>query len=166
MIAKLYEKYKEIILYLTFGVVTTVVSLGVCFVTLKVGVIYIHDAEGNPTELLDVIGSTTQWVSGVLVAFFTNRIFVFRDAERGFRAGCKQLAVFSGSRVGTYFLEVFLNLGLIALFGALGYKAVTLNLLGLSLPITDRFLAKCVGAVLVVITNYFISKLLVFKKKT
>ncbi len=164
-IEEIYEKYKEIILYLSFGMITTVVSLGVCYLTLKVGVRYIHDENGAPTELLDVLGSTTQWVSGVLVAFFTNRLFVFKDAERGFRAGCKQLAVFSGSRVGTYFLEVVINLGMIALLGALGYKAFTLSLFGLSVPFTDRFWAKMIGAVLVVVTNYFISKLFVFKKK-
>ncbi|MBE6597678.1 MAG: GtrA family protein [Ruminococcaceae bacterium] len=164
-ITEIYEKYKEIILYLLFGVITTVVSLGVCYLTLKIGVRYIHDENGDPTELLDVLGSTTQWVSGVIVAFFTNRIFVFKGAEKGFLAGCKQFAVFSGSRVGTYFLEVVINLAMIAFFGLVGYKTVTLTIFGLSFPFTDRFWAKAVGAVLVVITNYFISKLLVFRKK-
>ena len=102
-IKELYEKYKEIILYLFFGVVTTVVSLAACFVTLKVGVMFeaLRDEAGEPTELLDIIGSTTQWISGVLVAFITNRLWVFTDAERGAKAGFKQLAVFSGSRVAT-----------------------------------------------------------------
>lgn len=163
-ISELYEKYKEIILYLIFGVITTVVSLGVCYLTLKVGVRYLHDEKGDPTELLDILGSTTQWVSGVLVAFFTNRLWVFKEAERGFRAGCKQLAVFSGSRVGTYFLEVVINLFVIWLFGALGYEAFSLGIFGFSISFTDRFWAKVVGAVLVVITNYLISKLFVFKK--
>jgi putative flippase GtrA len=124
-----------------------------------------HDEAGEPTELLDIIGSTVQWVSGVLVAFITNRLWVFTYAEKGFKAGLKQLAVFSGSRVGTYFIEVAINLGVIALFDAFGYVAPTLNLVVVSFALTSRVWAKVVSSVVVVISNYFISKLLVFRKK-
>ena len=164
---ELYVKYKEIILYLFFGVVTTVVSLAACFVTLKVGVMFeaLRDEAGEPTELLDVLGSTVQWVSGVLVAFFTNKKWVFTDAEKGKRAGVKQFFTFCGSRVGTYFVEVVINLGVIALFEALNYRAPTLNLIIFSIVLSARLWAKVVSSVVVVISNYFISKLLVFKKK-
>ena len=164
-IINFYEKHKQLILYLLFGVITTVISLGVCFITLKVGVKFMHDEAGEPTELLDIIGSTTQWISGVLVAFITNRLWVFTDAERGAKAGFKQLAVFSGSRVATYFIEVAINLGVIALFDLFDYKAPTLNLIFFSLVLTSRIWAKLVSSVVVVISNYFISKLLVFKKR-
>jgi putative flippase GtrA len=164
-IIELYKKHKEIILYLFFGVITTVVSLAVCFITLEIGVKFMHDEAGEPTELLDIIGSTTQWISGVLVAFFTNRLWVFTDAERGVKAGFKQLAVFSGSRVATYFIEVVINLGVIALFDLFGYNAPTLNLIFFSLVLTSRIWAKVISSIVVVISNYFISKLLVFKKK-
>ena len=56
-IKALYRKHKEIILYLLFGIITTVASLGACYLTLKLGVIFIHDENGEPTELLDIIGS-------------------------------------------------------------------------------------------------------------
>jgi len=161
----LYQKYKEIILYLIFGVITTIVSLAACFVTLKVGVIFINDGNGNPTELLDIIGSTVQWVTGVLVAFFTNKKWVFTDAEKGKSAGVRQFFTFCGSRVATYFIEVIINLGVIALFDGLGYAPITLNLLVMSLALTSRFWAKVVSSIVVVVSNYFISKLLVFKKK-
>ena len=160
-IKELLKKYKELILYLFFGVVTTVVSLAVCFITLEIGVNFMHDEAGEPTELLDIIGSTTQWISGVLVAFFTNRLWVFTDAEKGTRNTLKQLAVFSGSRVLTYILEALTNLGAIALLEALGYTAFTL----IGISVTERIWAKCISSILVVISNYFISKLLVFKKK-
>ena len=162
---ELYKKYKEIILYLFFGFVTTVVSLAACWATLKIGVIFLHDEAGEPTELLDVLGSTVQWVVGVLVAFFTNKKWVFTDAEKGKAAGLKQFFTFCGSRVGTYFLEVVINLGVIALFEALGYRAPTLNLIIFSLVLSARLWAKVVSSIVVVISNYFISKLLVFKKK-
>ncbi len=158
-IKELYTKYKEIILYLFWGFVTTVVSLAVCYATLKIGVIFIHDENGNPTELLDIIGSITQWISGVAVAFVTNKLWVFTDAEKGNTA--IQLLKFSGSRVVTLLVEMLVNLGVIALLGALGYRAFEL----FGIEITDRVWAKVVSSVIVVISNYFISKLLVFTKK-
>ena len=125
---ELYQKHKEIILYLVFGVITTVVSLGVCYLTLKLGVLFepLRDEAGEPTELLDVIGSITQWVSGVLVAFFVNKRYVFTGSETGRQANLKQLAIFSGGRVATLFVEIVINLGVIAVLDALGYKAPTL----------------------------------------
>ena len=158
---KLFDKYKEIILYLFFGIVTTIVSLLVCFITIKIGVIFINDGNGNPTELLDIIGSITQWISGVTVAFITNKLWVFTDAEKGTKSTAVQLLKFSGSRVITLILEVVINLGCIAGLTALGYK--TFSVFGIG--ITERVWAKFISSVFVVVSNYFISKLLVFKKK-
>lgn len=162
---ELYIKHKQLIVYLIFGVITTVVSLLACYLTLKIGVRFMHDENGEPTELLDILGSTTQWISGVLVAFFTNKFWVFKNAEHGMRASCKQFSIFCGSRVGTYLLEVVINLATIQIFELLGYTAFSINLLVLSLDITERFWAKMISSIVVVITNYYISKLLVFKKK-
>ncbi len=164
-IKKLLKKYEEIIKYLFFGVVTTVVSLAACWATLKVGVIFLHDSMGEPTELLDVIGSTVQWVAGVLVAFFTNKKWVFTDAEKGKSAGKRQFFTFCGSRVATYFIEVVINLGVIALLEWLGYRAPILDLVIVTITLSARVWAKVVSSVVVVVSNYFISKLLVFKKK-
>ena len=166
-IKKIYEKHKELIRYLFFGIITTVVSLGFCFATLKIGVLFepLRDEAGEPTELLDIIGSITQWVSGVLVAFFTNKRWVFTSSEKGARATAKQLVAFSGARVATLFIEIVINLGVIAAFDALGYKAPVMNLIIFSLALTSRLWAKVVSSIVVVISNYFISKLWVFKKK-
>ena len=166
-IKKIYEKYKEIILYLLFGVITTVVSLASCFITLKIGVLFdfLRGADGEPTELLDVIGSCVQWVTGVLVAFYTNKKWVFTGSEQGKEATLKQLITFSGARVATLFVEIVINLGTIALFDLAGYKPVELNLIILTLALTSRLWAKIVSSIVVVVSNYFISKLIVFKKK-
>lgn len=164
-IKSLYKKYEELISYLFFGIVTTVCSLVVCFVTLKLGVLIWHDEAGQPTEFLDVLGSTTQWISGVLVAFFTNKKWVFKNTERGLRKTGTQLVKFAGARVLTYFLEVVINLGAIAAFDAFGYTAPTLEIFAISIVLSSRLWAKAISSVLVVISNYFISKLIVFKKK-
>ena len=161
----LYLKHKEIILYIAFGIITTVISLLACFATLRIGVIFLHDEKGEPTELLDILGSTMQWISGVLVAFVTNKKWVFTNAERGAKQTIKQLLTFSGSRVVTYFIEVIVNLGVIALLELVGYKTITLPLVIISIPLTSRIWAKGVSSVIVVISNYFISKLIVFRNK-
>ena len=156
-----YRKHKQIILYLLFGALTTVVSLTTCYITLKIGVIFMHDENGEPTRLLDVLGSTFQWISGVTVAFITNKKWVFTEAEKGISSGARQFAKFASGRIVTYFLEVGVNLGAIALFNAVGYRAFTV----LGIAVTSRLWAKLISSVIIVITNYFISKLIVFKNK-
>ena len=152
-----YKNHKELVLYLLFGFITTVVSLLACYLTIKIGVIWIHDENGDPTEFLDVLGSTTQWVSGVAVAFITNKLWVFSEAKKG-KTGA-QFVKFAGSRVLTYFLEVIINLAAIAGIDALGYREFSL----LGLVISSRIWAKLISSVFVVVSNYYISKLFVFK---
>lgn len=156
-----YQRHRVIVLYLTFGMITTVVSLLCCYLTLKIGVIFMHDENGDPTHFLDVLGSTAQWVSGVAVAFVTNKLWVFKGAARGIKQTFIQLAEFSGARVLTLFLEIAINLGAIALLEAVGYKAFFL----LGAEISARVWAKAISSVIVVVSNYYISKLLVFRKK-
>ena len=164
-IKNLYKKYEEIITYLFFGVVTTVVSLIACFLTLKFGVIIWHDEAGEPTEFLDILGSTVQWIAGVLVAFFTNKKWVFKNEEKGMHGTGVQLFKFAGARVLTYFLEVVVNLAAIAIFDACGYTAPVFEIISITVTLSSRLWAKVISSVLVVISNYFISKLLVFRKK-
>ena len=154
------ERHKLWIRYMVFGVITTVFSLGACALTLKLGIMIWHDEQGEPTVFLDVLASTTQWVVGVIVAFLTNKRFVFTDAEHGLRVSCRQFGVFAASRVLTYFLEVGVNLGLIALLEM--WRIQTLTVIGLE--IGERFWAKVVSSVVIVVTNYFVSKIFVFRK--
>jgi putative flippase GtrA len=161
----LIERKKQLILYLGFGVITTVVSLLAWYLTLKFGVLIWHDEAGEPTAFLDILGSTTQWISGVLVAFVTNKLWVFTEADRGIRVTLRQLAVFSGSRVLTYFLEVGINLGGIALLELLGCPSFELHVLFADFTVDARLWAKVISSVVIVFSNYFISKLFVFRKK-
>ncbi len=163
---ELFLKYREIILYIFFGVVSTIASLAACYIAIKLGVwsglSALTGEDGEPTVLLDAIGSTVQWVVGVLVAFITNKKWVFTYSETGARATAKQLAVFSGSRVFTYLLELVLNIAIIFLFQKLGYAAFSV----LGFAVTERIWAKVITSVVTVIGNYVLSKLLVFRKKT
>ena len=164
-IKELIRQKKQLILYFLFGGITTVCSLAAWYVTLRLGVLVWHDEQGNPTVFVDVLGSTTQWVVGVLVTFFTNKKWVFVDAEKGLRVTVRQLLVFSGARVATYFMEVGMNLGAIALLTLLRYSEPTLHILGFDVVLSSRLWAKLVSSIAVVIANYFISKLVVFRRK-
>ena len=170
MIKKLiaiYKKHELIIRYLVFGLITTIVSLLACYVTVKSAALIWHDDNGDPNAIADTLGSISQWVVGVLVAFFTNKLWVFTNAEKGVRATFKQLFVFSSSRVGTFFVEWLINLGIIALLDDLiHYNAPTIPLGFMDFELSSRIWAKIVSSIIVVITNYYISKLIVFKKKS
>ena len=169
MIKKLkdiYEKHKLIIRYLFFGFITTVLSLVACYVTVKFAALVWHDENGDPNAIADSLGSITQWIVGVLVAFFTNKLWVFTNAEKGARATFKQLFVFSSSRVATFFIEWLINLGIIALLDDLfNYNAPIIPLGFMDFELNSRIWAKIVSSIVVVITNYYISKLVVFRKK-
>lgn len=164
---ELYSKYEEIIKYLFFGVLTTLVGWAVYFSVLLVG----KGVLGLPAEdtssakylLIYTVAQVVQWVAAVLFAFFTNRKWVFTDADRD-KPIYKQLPVFAGGRVLTFFLDY-----LITYFGALALSSLlpmlnSLDLLGREWNLNE-IAAKLVAAVVVIIVNYILSKLLVFTKK-
>ena len=157
---------KQLILYLSFGLLAGFFSLLAWYLTLYFGVFLLKDENGAPTALLDILGSTAQWIVGVVVTFTTNKKWVFREAEHGARAGIKQFGIFCSSRVLTYFLEVGVNLGVIALFERLlHYHAPILRLFGYGVEMSARIWAKLIALIVVIVANYFISKLIVFRKK-
>ena len=157
------EKKKQLILYLLFGGLTTVVSLLAWYLTLHYGVLIWSDENGEPTAFLDVLGSTTQWVSGVLVAFITSKLWVFTEAETGWRVALRQFVMFVSSRLLTYFLEVGINLGSIAGLEALGCPSFPIYVFSQRFTIDARLWAKVISSIVIVISNYLISKLVVFR---
>lgn len=163
---QLYETHKEIVLYLIFGVLTTVVGWGVYFAVMYVGRALLGVAVDDMTSAkyigLYVAAQIIQWIAAVLFAFFTNRAYVFENGKAG--SMWKQLTVFAGGRVVSFGLDL-----VVTYFGAL--------LLSLIFPALNAFVfigrawnlneigAKVVAAVIVIVCNYFFSKFLVFRKK-
>lgn len=91
-----------------------------------------------------VLSNIISWVLSVIFAYFSNRVFVFRSSNSD-RIG--EFISFCGSRVVTLLLDTLLML-------------LFVNCVGL----TD-FISKLIVQVVVVIGNYIISKLFVFRKK-
>ena len=166
-IKEIYKKHEEIIKYLFFGVATTVVGWVVYFLMLLGGkAIFELPTEDTASATYLAVYSVAQiiqWVAAVLFAFFTNRKWVFTEADKSVPI-LKQLAIFSSGRVLTFVLDY-----VVTYFGAL--------LLCNTIPVFNsvRFIgrewnlneigAKVLAAVLVIIGNYFFSKLLVFRNK-
>ena len=155
------QRHRQVVMYLSFGTVTTVCSLLACFLTLRLGVKVLHDEGGEPTVLLDVLASTAQWLVGLIIAFITSKKYVFLDADSGPRVTLRQLEAFAGSRLLLYFLEVGVNLSVIALLEKISYETRVL----LGIPMTERVWAKVASSAIMLFANYYVSKLLVFRKK-
>ena len=62
----------------------------------------------------------------------------------------------------TLVLDTVLTFGIVALLGALSYEAILLPLV--KIPLSADLIAKCVAAVFVIVGNYILSKLFVFRK--
>lgn len=92
MIGNLLKKYRQPILYIIFGVGTTVVSIG-SFVLL-------HEL----CKVHELLANIYSWLLAVAFAYFTNRIWVFRSEAKG-RALWKEMAAFYSGRLLTLGLE-------------------------------------------------------------
>lgn len=147
-VKKMFVKYKEIIMYLIFGVLTTVVSWGsyALFERAFKGAIV-------DVNILVAVANVLSWVAAVLFAYITNKLFVFESKSFKPTDVCKELGLFVGSRLVS---------------GALEWIGVPLLVwLGLNQTIFgfEGMLAKVLVSIIVVILNYILSKLIVFKKE-
>lgn len=167
MSSKEFLSRHQIVRYLFFGITTTIVGWLVYFGILLGG----RALCGIPTEdttsgtylAVYTVAQILQWIASVLVAFFTNKKWVFTDSDDD-RSTAKQLTVFAGGRVLTFVLDY-----VVTFFGAMALAALlpmlnSVALLGKELNINE-IAAKLVAAVLVIIGNYIFSKALVFTKK-
>lgn len=86
----LFKKYKELILYVIVGGITTVVSIG----TYELSMRMLH--------LDALLANVISWIAAVTFAYFTNRNIVFAKTEESV---LKQAIKFFGGRVGTLLME-------------------------------------------------------------
>ena len=161
MIKRLFEKYREIITYIFFGVITTAVSMGVYFAILLIAE---HLGKISPDEarfnIIRLVAQIIQWIAGVLVAFFTNKKWVFNAGGTTAKQTGRELLGFSLGRVGTLGLDTVLTFGTVWLLNAIGYIPFRFIL-----TFTADLWSKIVSSIVVIIANYVISKFWVFKKK-
>lgn len=134
-IKALVVQYWEVLSYLIFGVLTTVVNY---LVYLPVY---------NILGLSAALSNAIAWVVAVAFAYLTNKPFVFKSHDWSAKTVIPELTKFVGCRVASGAAETMILL-------------VTVDLLH-----WNGNIWKLVTSVLVVVMNYIASKLVVFKKK-
>ena len=143
-----YKAHKEVLMYLFFGGLTTLVSI----VTFKIaadackGLPWI-DALGLAIHLDVVAANVISWVCAVTFAYVTNRTWVFEDKAHGAKDVAAECVWFFAGRVFTLVVETVL-------------LELCVSLLSM-----NELLAKILVSVVTVILNYIVSKLFVFRKK-
>lgn len=161
-IGKLIDKFftKEIISYVFFGVMTTIVNLAVFYLTKQLfaaigwngffNTIVPEDSKivelfSGGSEYLDA--NLIAWIAGVIFAFVTNKLFVFESKSWKPSVAGKEFTGFVGARVFSLVVEM---LGMFVM---------------VTLLVWNELVAKLIVGVIVIIMNYIFSKLLIFKKK-
>ena len=127
-----YEKHKEVLLYVFFGGLATVVSIGTFL---------LFDAVMN-----ELIANVLSWIITVGFAYWTNRTWVFRSEVRG-KGVWKELTTFYTGRLLTLGIEELILLVFVTILRG------------------NTAIVKIVAQVIVLVGNYIISKLLIFRKK-
>lgn len=132
---KLFEKYRELILYVFFGGLTTLVDWAIYW--LMTDVLYMPY----------MAAAFLSQVISILFAYVTNRSFVFESKVHGAGAVVVEMAKFFGARGVSLLLNMLVM-----------YVGVDL------LHVNDKVI-KVIASVLVIIANYIFSKLFVFRKE-
>lgn len=133
-IRALVEKHWDMVSYLFFGVLTTIVNYLVY--------LPLYNLLGISAAVSNIIA----WVTAVAFAYVTNKPFVFKSHDWSMKTVLPELGKFVGCRAASGGLETVLIL-------------LTVDILG-----WNGNIWKLIISVLVVILNYVSSKLLVFRK--
>ena len=131
----LYLKYKEVILYLVFGGLTTLTNIGAYALFARVFHMNLMAANGLALAL------------SILFAYVTNKLFVFESKTDSWGAVLQEFASFMACRLATAVLDMFL-------------MYITVSVAGLY-----DLLMKVVVNIIVIVLNFVFSKLIIFKKK-
>lgn len=149
MIKTLFIKYKELITYVIFGVLTTLVNFFAFWIFTKIF-----------GEDLYLVNNAIAWVVGVVFAYITNKLFVFESKSWDLKVITKEITGFLGARIFSFLVE---EGGMFLFVSVLGLGEKSLTLLGFT--ITGQFIVKILLAVIVVILNYIFSKFFIFRIK-
>lgn len=129
----LYKKHEEGINYLIFGFLAFVLNYVLYFVF------------ADAVSMHYMAATVLSWVLTVVFAYWTNRTFVFKSQNKETASVLVEFVSFIGARVATELLEIVLM-----------YVMVDLC------SINDK-IAKLVCQVLVILANYVLSKIWIFK---
>ena len=158
------EKLRKIFMYVVSGGITTVVSLA----SFKLFNMFVPDlwkfeAFGKEISLKLAINKVVCWILAVLVAYFLNRITVFRSKGKILN----ELLKFAGARVLSFliFEEGLFLLSIFICTKVTGLPSDTIVTSVLGIGVTYADIMNLINLVFVMIANYVMSKLMVFRKE-
>lgn len=131
-----YKKNKEVINYIMVGILTTLVSLAVYY-ALVLTILNPEDA------LLLQVANIISWIASVTFAYFANRKFVFESKNEHIVLEAMKFYI---SRLSTLVIDMAIMF--------IGVSGLSFN---------DK-IVKIIVQIVVITTNYFLSKLFVFGK--
>ena len=134
-IKNLVKSHLDVVTYLIFGVLTTVVNYAIYLPCL------------NILGLSAAVSNSIAWVVAVIFAFVTNKPFVFGSHDWSMKVVVSEFTKFIATRVSSGVLETLILLVAVDTLGGNGN------------------IWKLITQVLVIIINYVGSKLLVFRKQ-
>ena len=138
LMKKIYYKYEEIINYLIFGILTTIISV----------ITYLFFANiifSIKNDLTIQISNVLSWICAVTFAYITNRKYVFKSKIKG-KKQIKEAMNFFLSRIFSLIVDMLMMYILFSIIHM------------------DDTIAKLLVQIVVVILNYLLSKIIVFKK--
>lgn len=131
----LYYKYKDVIPYAIFGVLTTIVNIASYYVA------------AHFLKMPIMISTVIAWLLAVLFAYVTNRKWVFHSNANTVREIITEIAAFFSCRIATGIVDW-------------GCMWIFVDILD-----CNDVVIKAIANVLVIVLNYIASKLLIFKEK-
>ncbi|MCD7775192.1 MAG: GtrA family protein [Clostridiales bacterium] len=149
----------EVLSYLFFGVMTTLVNFVVFYVCDRIlGSKELFDFNLFNYEFkvtLEDVSTFIAWIFAVLFAYVTNKLWVFESKSTKPSVILREIVAFFGARIISFIL--FESIGFMLL------RNIFLNIGGSETA--SKWVAKILAAVIVVIFNYIASKLVVFRNK-
>lgn len=132
-ITELLKRYKDIIMYGIFGLMTTAVNVGVYYLSF------------NILSFSNIVSTVSAWFISVLFAFVTNKIWVFES--RSFKAGVliREMLSFFSCRLLTGALD------LLIMYAAVDYMG------------WNALLWKVISNIIVIVLNYIAGRVLIFR---
>ena len=132
---KIIIKYKSIIAYLFFGVLTTLINWGSYFLCY------------NIVQIPNVPSTIIAWILAVAFAFITNKIWVFGSKSFNGKVLLYEIWTFLAARLITGILDVVIM-----------YFAVDVFAM-------NSTVWKLISNIIVIVLNYIFSRLIIFKKE-
>ena len=93
------------------------------------------------------LNNSIAWIISVLFAFITNKLYVFNSKDTSYKIIAKEGIAFFLARIFSYFVDMFT---IFMIFQVMGI---------------NKMIAKIISNVIVIIINYLLSKIIIFKKK-